>query len=130
MNRTDFIKNLLSIGMMGLIIRTPEKKAPERVEMYDAFVRGLVFAEGRHYVSRMKAGEPLTMKREPKNPYDSTAIALYYDNIKIGYVPAEDNYILSNMLDAGHGRFFAQIKEVFPSAPYYEQVHFCIKSEG
>lgn len=133
MNRTDFIKNIFGVGLFGFLVPFSGKQTQQKeteIDIYESYVRGLVYTKGRHYVSKMKPGDPLLMKREPDNPYDRSAIALYYDNIKIGYVPAEDNYFLSNMLDAGHGRFYACIKEISPGKPHWEQVLFCIKSVG
>lgn len=43
----------------------------------------------------------LSMKREPDNEYDEFAIAIYCDNIRIGFVPSELNMICSRLMDVG-----------------------------
>jgi hypothetical protein len=56
----------------------------------------------------MAAEQVLTMKREPANQYDKHAIALYVDEVRVGYVPANLNLVCSRLMDAGK-LFFARI---------------------
>src|SRR5512138_1408057 len=37
----------------------------------------------------------LEMKREPANEYDNLAIALYFDQHKIGYIPRDKNEVIA-----------------------------------
>ena len=48
----------------------------------------------------IEAGMMLTVKRED-NKHDENAIALYVDDIKIGYVPKAQNIVLAKLLDGG-----------------------------
>lgn len=48
---------------------------------------------------------------KPDNQYDKNAIALYFDDTRIGYVPRELNLIISRLMDAGKA-FFCRIEEV------------------
>lgn len=50
----------------------------------------------------------LTMKREPNNEYDKFAIAIYCNNIRVGFVPAEMNLVCSRLMDAGK-LFFCRV---------------------
>ena len=50
----------------------------------------------------------LTMKREPANEFDEFAIAIYCDNLRIGFVPAEMNLVCSRLMDAGK-LFFCRV---------------------
>lgn len=43
----------------------------------------------------------LVLKREPNNKYDEFAIAVCFNNIRIGYVPADMNMVCSRLMDAG-----------------------------
>lgn len=52
--------------------------------------------------------QTLTMKREPGNKYDEFAIAIYCENTRIGYVPAEMNLVCSRLMDAGK-LFFCRV---------------------
>jgi hypothetical protein len=50
----------------------------------------------------------LPMKREPNNQFDEFAIAIYCDNIRIGFVPSEMNLVCSRLMDAGK-LFFCRV---------------------
>ena len=41
------------------------------------------------------------LKREPKNKFDDKAVAIYFRNSKIGYIPQEKNEVIANLMDAG-----------------------------
>ena len=62
----------------------------------------------QEYFAEIESIEPcivpekvLTMKREPDNKFDKFAIALYCDDIRIGFVPAAMNMVCSRLMDAG-----------------------------
>ena len=51
----------------------------------------------------------LEMKREAKNEFDDYAIALYFKEVKVGYVPRDKNEVIARLMDAGKG-FYATIQ--------------------
>jgi hypothetical protein len=53
----------------------------------------------------------LPMKREPHNKYDEFAIAIYCNNIRIGFVPADMNLVCSRLMDAGKLFFCRVVKK-------------------
>jgi hypothetical protein len=50
----------------------------------------------------------LILKREPNNKFDTFAIAIFCENIRIGFVPAEMNLVCSRLMDAGK-LFFCRV---------------------
>lgn len=58
------------------------------------------------------------MRREPDNKYDSRAIALYFEGEKIGFIPREDNVILSGFLDLWYEKFFKIFVNQLSSGEY------------
>ena len=50
----------------------------------------------------------LVMKREGKNEFDNFAIALWFQDTKVGYIPKEKNEVLARLMDAGK-QFYATI---------------------
>ncbi len=58
--------------------------------------------------SQIMPEKVLTMKREPQNEFDESAIAIYCESIKVGYVPAEMNLVCSRLMDAGK-LFFCRV---------------------
>lgn len=53
----------------------------------------------------------LRMVRQPQNEYDEYAIAIYYLEDRIGYVPQELNLVISRLMDAGK-EFYARVVQV------------------
>jgi hypothetical protein len=43
----------------------------------------------------------VSLEREPHNPYDSHAVAVYYKGMKLGYVPRTQARALAGYMDAG-----------------------------
>ncbi|MFV8226586.1 HIRAN domain-containing protein [Christiangramia aquimixticola] len=52
----------------------------------------------------------LSMKREPDNKFDEYAIAIYCEQVRVGYVPAKLNLVCSRLMDAGK-LFFCRVVE-------------------
>jgi len=63
----------------------------------------------------LKEAEPLInlqtvfkLKREQDNEFDKKAVAIYFDEEKIGYVPKAKNEVIANLMDEGK-RFSAKL---------------------
>ena len=54
-------------------------------------IAGFGHHEGYSVFSELQVGTKVEMRHEPGNPYDPEAIAIYYGETKIGYVPKEEN---------------------------------------
>ncbi len=50
-------------------------------------VAGVQYSDYQKIKGPVKVGTVLRAMREPKNPYDASAIALYYEAHRIGYIP-------------------------------------------
>lgn len=75
-------------------------------------VAGTSFCEQMREVSpKLKNGTVLKMIRHPKNEHDEMAIGIYYENIRIGWVPMRDNLVISRLMDAGKA-FFCRVQSV------------------
>lgn len=136
MDRKDFIKLL---GLAGLSLKTPsallakEEERPisrkKETLIYVCFARGLYYYSFDHVKKQLKIGQELILKREPKNPYDEKAIAIYFDAHKLGFVPREDNLIVANLIDSAF-EMKAFIEDIDWSDGLYEalQIKFIIYS--
>lgn len=54
----------------------------------------------------LKIGTPLTLKREEANRFDPHAVAIYYEDYKLGFIPRGENEIISKFLDLGYADIF------------------------
>lgn len=94
-------------GLLALLSKENFALKPFQQEI---FILGIVVA-GTSFCKEVETADVhlvpekvLTMKREPNNTHDQFAIAIYCDEIKIGYVPADMNQVCSRLMDAG--KFF------------------------
>ncbi len=127
MKRIDFIKGLIAIGGMSFLSgKFVEAKQFKKFYLLQSFVRGFRHYEGPALIDQMKEGDLLELVREPENEYDPCAIALHWNNKKIGFVPAEDNEMLSKLLDIGVPELIAEIIFLKPEAAAWENVNIAI----
>jgi hypothetical protein len=92
---------LLVVTAAGWV--NPKSRSAHRVGLHSFQLRG-----SSHYAAALKAGKftpgsPVKLVREPNNPHDSNAIAVYAEGArnKAGYVPAARAKSLAKLLDAG-----------------------------
>ena len=74
----------------------------------------------------MQEGEALYLVRETINPYDRDAVAVYFRNDKIGYVPQRENRTIASMLDRGM-RLAATISRLRDEENPWRRVRFEIR---
>jgi len=67
---------------------------------------GFTYYDGVDVFDRLKIGVTLEAKAEPDNRYDPNAVALYLDNVKLGYVPRMCNSDISKFFRLGHVHLF------------------------
>ena len=125
MKRSTFIKNM--IGFYGISSLPVEMiKQYQKIYLLQCFVRGFQFYEGPNLIRQINMSGLLEMVREPNNKYDSSAIALHFNNNKIGFIPAESNQVLARIMDAKLIPLQAEITHVEPEAAAWENVHVAI----
>ena len=78
---------------------------PSRVLM-DCHVAGFAYHEGLSVVDELRLGVKVELRFEPNNPYDPEAVAIYFSDTKIGYVPREKNSGIFQLLYFGHDDLF------------------------
>ena len=61
----------------------------------------------------------MRMLRHPKNEHDEMAIGIYLDDNRVGWVPMEQNEVISRLMDAGKA-FFCRIVHVSKKGAWYK----------
>lgn len=126
MNRTDFVKGIIGFIGVAALPKNIEVKRYQRIYLLQSFIRGFRFYEGPNLLGKMQEGDMLQLIREPKNEHDSCAIALYFNEKKVGFLPRENNEMLSKLMDAEIIQFQAEITHLKPEAQAWENVHIVI----
>lgn len=90
-----------------------KEKEAKRKELVDgsvllceSHIAGTQYIEDQHIFYMFETNDILTMRVEPDNRYDENAVALYYDNNNVGYIPRQDNKTISKMLKSGWNNLF------------------------
>mgnify|MGYP003099334285 CR=1 FL=1 len=68
----------------------------------DFNVAGMRYWDGALVLDELKVGINLTMIVEENNPNDPDAVALYWKDAKIGYIPQDSNWLPALLLRFGH----------------------------
>ncbi|MGM0238933.1 HIRAN domain-containing protein [Enterococcus sp. AZ103] len=74
--------------------------------LMDFHVAGFAYGEGLEVIEELSLGKEVILVAESDNPYDPEAVAIFYQDRKIGYVPKDRNTLLSKLLYFGHGDLF------------------------
>ena len=80
------------------------------ITVLDCLVAGTSFYNVKNIDEELKENDKLDLQREPTNEYDEFAIAIYFKEQKIGFIPKIKNESVARLLDAGK-KFHAVIKE-------------------
>lgn len=80
-------------------------------------IAGFTYYEGPVVFNELKIGTRLRLLSEPDNKYDPKAIAIYYDDFKLGFVPRAVNDPISKLLEMGYSNIFETvIQSINPAA--------------
>lgn len=70
--------------------------------MMVTYIAGMNHRPGsKEHLASMVDGEHLRLEREPKNPHDRNAVAVWDGQTQLGYVPAVDARTIAKAMDAG-----------------------------
>ncbi len=130
MNRRKFLKTTLS-GLALILFSRPQKSAASKtIPLFSCYAAGFQYYEGPSLINSLRAGDQLVLTREPANPHDDKAIAVYTScGGKLGYIPAYINETPALQMDAGR-KFAAQVKNVDPSVLPWEMLEMTVVIEG
>ena len=110
MNRRNFFTRLL--GSLGIIAAAPgiaDAKRPVLIQ--ESPVAGFQFHSGEMIWSSLNVGARLKLARESSNPNDDNAVAVFFQNEQLGYVPRSENAAIAQLLDRGE-RLTARIERL------------------
>ena len=101
------------------------KGAVRELLIQESPVAGFQYHAGETVWPRLSAGDPLRLLREPGNPFDRRAVAVYWGDAKLGYVPRVANTAVSQMMDRGE-RITARVEHLRQSRDPWKRVGISI----
>ena len=124
--RRSFLAGLLALPLLGSRRQAASPTAVAAFRVVDRFaVAGYRYHQGPENEALLHAGQPLRLVREPQNPHDPRAIALYADDVLLGYVPRAQNSMAAGCLDQGVP-LTATLETLDPDAPPWERVRVAL----
>lgn len=100
MKRRTFFRRLF--GSLGAAATGQAVGAEGRsVLIQESPIAGFQFHRGDAIWPSLAVGEELALVREPENTHDPDAVAIYFGEEKLGYVPRAENSAIAQMLDRG-----------------------------
>ena len=95
------------------------------------YIAGFTYYDGVDVFENFKIGAELLLKAEPENPFDPNAVAIYYHDTKLGYVPRSENELLRKFLNLGYTNLFeAKINQFVPEAHPEKQIRVIVRIRG
>ena len=97
----------------------------------DFHIAGFTYYDGADVFKNLKIGAPLSIKAEPENRYDPEAVAIYYQETKLGFIPRTDNKVIRQFLNLGYTDLFeAKISQITPEAHPEKQIRVVVRIKG
>lgn len=116
------IGSLIGLGLLSGSVSSQPRRS--KLEILDSRIAGFHHHNGHKVYYQMQSGDPLSAVREPTNKYDANAIALYWQQVKIGYVPKVNNRALAKLIDEGK-RIEVRVSEFEDEE--YEPIRFVVR---
>jgi hypothetical protein len=69
-------------------------------------IAGYTYYDGVDVFYELKIGTELNFKAEPENQFDAYAVAIYFNETKLGYIPKGQNKEISQFLNLGYTDLF------------------------
>ena len=106
---------------------TRESKPVKKVHLDIFHIAAFTYNEGYEAFEYLKVGTELDLVREPGNPYDPYAVAIYYQEYKLGFIPRGSNREISKYLDMGLEDIYdVRIKRISPDEHPENQVEVIV----
>lgn len=113
--------------MLNKILNSKQIKYEPSRTLDSFYIAGFTHHDGLEVIDQLVLGADVELFIEPDNPYDSEAVAIYYGNKKLGYVPKDKNSWISLMLYYGHDIFEAKVQAAAKDVHPEQQIRVVLK---
>jgi hypothetical protein len=130
-NEKETIKSWSNFGSLMIAKRDIElynSKNEEIDNIYDSFnIAGFSFCDRNVIVEELEVGFELKLITESNNKHDKYAVAIYYGEHKLGYIPMKKNKNISQFINLGHNDIFeAKISKIKETDNLEEKINVII----
>jgi len=124
MQRRTFFQSLFG-GMGAAMIGSQIHARDRTILLQESPVVGFQYYRGNAIWPLLRVGEKLSLVRESLNDHDRDAVAVYFRNDKLGFVPQRENRTIAQMLDHGES-LEATISKVLDESDPWERIRISI----
>lgn len=96
--------------------------------VYSGYIAGYQYHKGAQMEHLFKQGTEFLLKAEPQNPFDNDAVAVYYDNARIGFIPPDTNADIAKRIQQGEP-LKARVTRIEPQSDPWERVYVEVLQE-
>ena len=82
-------------------MKAQDPETLKRTHLANFHIAGFSYWDGCEAFEQLRIGTELRLVRETGNAFDFYAVAIYYGDFKLGYVPRGENHEISKYLDMG-----------------------------
>ena len=108
-------------------MKAQDPQTLKRVHLANFHIAGFGYWDGCEAFESLKIGTKLNLVREIDNAFDFYAVAIYYEDYKLGYVPRGENHDISKYLDMGLEDIFeVRVTRITPDVPPEQQVEVIV----
>jgi len=111
----------LRLGLPGRLRKPERPRPPRRRLLQTSPLAGFQYHQGWQFWSCLKPGHPLRLLRERTNPHDPHAVAVYWLDAHLGYLPRKQNVEVARLLDRGR-YLVARIAELKESPDPWQRI--------
>ena len=109
------------------LMRSKDIKPVKKVHLTNFHIAGFGYWEGCEAFDQLKIGTKLELVREEDNAFDPYAVAIYYNDYKLGFIPRAHNHDISKYLDMGlHDIYEVRITRLTPDVQPEQQVEVIV----
>lgn len=99
----------------------------EKRHFLNGNIAGFTYWDGATAFRKLEIGLPLALKREKDNAFDPYAVAIYFEQYKLGFVPRNQNKEISKFLEMGYEDIFEiVVNRISPEEHPEHQVGFIV----
>lgn len=77
-------------------------KRKKQEHLANFYIAGLTYYDAPICFKKLEIGTELILELDLENKFDPRAVAIYYEEYKLGYVPRTENRIFYKLLKTGH----------------------------
>ena len=108
-------------------MKTRDSKPLKKVHLDSFHIAGFGYWEGCEVFDQLQIGTKLELVREDDNRFDPYAVAIYFGDHKLGFIPRGSNHDVSKYLDMGlDGIYEVRVTRISPDAHPENQVEVIV----